>query len=166
MSKLAGKTALLTGASGGIGRAIAERLAADGALVAVHYGHNEAAAKRTAAAIEQAGGRAFIIGADLGVTGDVGTLFAGLEAGLAGSPLDILVNNAGGALGSGSIEETTPGEFDRLVALNMRTPFFIIQRALPLFRDGGRIINISSADARIAITQELAYSMARDPAKS
>jgi len=160
MSKLAGKTALVTGASRGIGRAIAERLAADGALVAVHYGHNEAAAKEAVAVIEQAGGRAFTIGTDL-VTGDVGTLFAGLEAGLAGSPLDILVNNAGGALGGGSIEETTPEEFDRLIALNMRTPFFIIQRALPLFRDGGRIINISSADARIAITRELAYSMAK-----
>ena len=161
MSKLAGKTALVTGASRGIGRAIAERLAADGALVAVHYGRNEAAAKKTAAAIEQVGGRAFIVGADLGVAGDVDTLFAGLEAGLAGGPLDILVNNAGGALGTGSIEETTPKEFDRLIALNMRTPFFIIQRALPLFRDGGRIINISSADARIAITRELAYSMAK-----
>lgn len=161
MSKLAGKTALVTGASRGIGRAIAERLAADGALVAVHYGHNEAAATRTVAAIEQAGGRAFTVGADLGVAGDVDTLFAGLEAGLAGSPLDILVNNAGGALGTGSIEKTTPEEFDRLIALNMRTPFFIIQRALPLFRDGGRIINISSADARIAITRELAYSMAK-----
>jgi 3-oxoacyl-[acyl-carrier protein] reductase len=161
MSRLAGRTALVTGASGGIGRAIAERLAADGALVAVHYGRNEAAAKRTLASIEQAGGRAFIVGADLGVTGDIDMLFAGLEAGLAGRPLDILVNNAGGALGTGSIEETTPEEFDRLIALNMRAPFFIIQRALPLFRDGGRIINISSADARIAITQELAYSMAK-----
>ena len=70
-------------------------------------------------------------------------------------------NNACGALGTGSIEETTPGEFDRLIALNMRAPFFIIQRALPLLRDGGRIINISSADARIAITRELAYSMAK-----
>jgi len=147
MSKLAGKTALVTGPSRGIGRAIAERLAADGALVAVHYGRNEAAAKNTVAAIEQAGGRAFIVGADLGVAGEIDTLFAGLQAGLAGSPLDILVNNAGGALGTGSIEKTTPGEFDRLIALNMRTPFFIIQRALPLSRDGGRIINISSADA-------------------
>jgi len=161
MSKLAGKTALVTGASRGIGRAIAERLAAAGALVAVHYGHNEAAASKTAAAIKQAGGRAFIVGADLGVAGDIDLLFAGLEAGLAGRPLDILVNNAGGALGTGSIEETTPEEFDRLIALNMRAPFFIIQRALPLLSDGGRIINISSADARIAITRELAYSMAK-----
>ena len=117
MGKLTGKTALVTGASGGIGRAIAERLAADGALVAVHYGRNEAAASKTAAAINQAGGRAFTVGADLGVAGDVDTLFAGLQAGLAGRPLDILVNNAGGALGTGSIEETTPEEFDRVIAL-------------------------------------------------
>jgi NAD(P)-dependent dehydrogenase (short-subunit alcohol dehydrogenase family) len=79
-----------------------------------------AAAKRTVAAIKQAGGRALIVGAKLGVAGDVDTLFAGLRAGLAGRPLDILVNNAGGALGTGSIEETTPEEFDRLIALNMR----------------------------------------------
>ena len=137
-----------------------KRLAADGALVAVHYGRNEAAASKTAAAINQAGGRAFTVGAELGVAEDIDTLFAGLQAGLAGRPLDILVN-AGGALGTGSIEETTPEEFDRVIALNMRAPFFIIQRALPLLRDGGRIINISSADARIAITRELAYSMAK-----
>ena len=129
--------------------------------MAVHYGRNEAAASKTAAAIKQAGGRAFTVGAELGVAGDVDTLFAGLKAALAGRPLDILVNNAGGALGTGSIEETTPEEFDRVIALNMRAPFFIIQRALPLLRDGGRIINISSADARIAITRELAYSMAK-----
>ncbi len=161
MSKLAGKTALVTGGSRGIGRAIAQRLAADGAYVAVHYGRNESAAKETIATIEQAGGRAFAVRAELGLPGDVDTLFAGLEEGLAGRPLDILVNNAGGAMGTGSIDRTTPEEFDRLIALNVRAPFFIIQRALPLLHDGGRIINISSADTRIAIAHELAYSMAK-----
>src|SRR6185369_979427 len=92
MASLTGKTALVTGASRGIGRAIAERLASDGATVAVHYGSNEAAAAETVDAIRAAGGEAFPIRAPLGVDNDVDTLFAALEEGLDGRPLDILVN--------------------------------------------------------------------------
>lgn len=161
MTDLTGKTALVTGASRGIGRAIAQRLAADGALVAVHYGSNEAAATETVETIQANGGRAFVARAELGMDGDVDTLFAGLEEGLSGQRLDILVNNAGTKAGSGSIEQTTPEEFDRVFAVNVRASFFIIQRALPLLRDGGRIINISSADTRIAVTTELAYAMTK-----
>lgn len=159
MANLTGRTALVTGASRGIGRAIAERLAADGAVVAVHYASNDVAAKDVVSAIEERGGTAFAVRAELGVPGDVDTLFAGLTAGLGGRSLDILVNCAA-VSAAGTIEETSPEAFERLFAVNVRAPFFIIQRALPLMADGGRIINISSAVNRVAMP-EVAYSMTK-----
>lgn len=161
MSTLTGKIALVTGGSRGIGRAIARRLALEGAWVAIHYGHDETSAQETVASIERDGGQAVAIRAELGTVGDLDTLFAGLAAELDDLRLDILVNNAGGSMKVGSIEGTTTQQFDQLFALNVRAPFFIIQRALPLLPAGGRIINISSADTRIALPAELAYSMAK-----
>ncbi len=159
MKALRGKTALVTGSSRGIGRAIAQRLATDGALVAIHDGGNDAAANETLKAIEQEGGQAFLVKAELGVSGDIDALFTKLAQGLTGRPLDILVNNAAVAPQI-TITQTTAEEFDRIFAINVRAPFFIIQRALPLMPDGGRIINISSGVTWFA-TPATVYSMTK-----
>jgi 3-oxoacyl-[acyl-carrier protein] reductase len=156
---LQGKTALVTGGSRGIGRAIAQRLAADGAVVAIHYGGNQVAATETLQAIEQAGGQAFLVQAELSVRGNIDTLFRQLEKGLRGKPLDILVNNAAVAP-QVTLDQTTLEEFDRIFAINVRAPFFIIQRALALMSDGGRIINISSGVTWFA-TPATVYSMTK-----
>ncbi|MGI5170066.1 SDR family oxidoreductase [Spirillospora sp. CA-253888] len=160
MSGLTGRTALVTGASRGIGQAIATRLAANGALVVVHFGTDADGAAATVGAIERAGGTAFAVKAELGVDGDAETLFAGVETGLAGRPLDILVNNAAAAPG-GPIGATTRAEFDHLFAVNVRAPYFIVQRALPLLRDGGRIITISSVATRMANPAQTSFAMTK-----
>ncbi|WP_331772065.1 SDR family oxidoreductase (plasmid) [Embleya sp. NBC_00888] len=160
MTDSAGKTALVTGASRGIGRAIAARLAAKGAMVAVHFGTDEDGAKATVEEIERGGGTAFAVGAELGGDDDVETLFAGVEAGLGGRPLDILVNNAA-APPAGPMGVTTRAEFDRLFAVNVRAPYFIIQRALPLLRDGGRIVTISSVATRMANPGQTSFAMTK-----
>lgn len=164
MGKLSGKAALVTGSSRGIGRATAIRLAREGALVAVHCSQHREAADETVATIEKEGGRAFAVQAELGVAGDVHALFLGLEQGLkertGSTTLDILVNNAG-VMGGVAPEDLTPAAFDRLIAVNAKAPYFIVQRALSLIPDGGRIINISSGLTRVANPQEIAYAMTK-----
>ncbi|MDG9721007.1 SDR family oxidoreductase [Streptomyces sp. DH24] len=164
MGTLKDRTALVTGAGRGIGRAIARRLAADGALVAVHYGSDEASARETVDLITGDGGRAFALHGPLGVPDDVRTVYERLDAGLGelGEPaaLDILVNNAGFNV-RGGVAEVTPQDFDRLMAVHARAPLFLVQEGLRRLRDGGRVINISSAATRVALPSSLAYSMAK-----
>ncbi|MEG8277152.1 SDR family oxidoreductase [Streptomyces sp. AHA2] len=159
-----GKTALVTGGSRGIGRAISRRLAREGALVAVHYGHDEAAAERTVKEIEADGGRAFPVHAELGVHGDADTLWTAFDRALAaqGAPegLDILVNNAGITLPR-PFAQVTEADYDRVFAINTKAPFFVVQRALERLRDGGRIINISSVATRVAFPPIVTYTMTK-----
>jgi bifunctional oxygenase/reductase len=165
VDRLTDKTALVTGSSRGIGRATAIRLAREGALVAVHYATNDLAANETVALIEKEGGCAFPVRAELGVPGDVHELFLGLERGLkertGESRLDILINNAGVTTTGQAPEDLTPEEFDRYFAVNAKAPYFIVQRALELMPEGGRIVNISSGLTRTANPDQLAYAMTK-----
>ncbi|MER6344097.1 SDR family oxidoreductase [Streptomyces sp. NPDC001595] len=159
MGALTGRTALVTGASRGIGRGIAERLGRDGARVAVHYGTNEAAAKETVAAIEAEGGSAFAIGVELGRPKDAEDLWSEFDRHADG--VDIIVNNAG--IGTSSpLEGIGEEEYDRVFAVNVKAPHFIVQHGLGRLRDGGRIVNISSGLARTAVMPDkMAYAMTK-----
>ncbi|GAA2400674.1 SDR family oxidoreductase [Streptomyces glaucosporus] len=159
-ARLAGRTALVTGGSRGIGRAVAERLGRDGARVGVHYGHDEAAAKETVAAVEAAGGSAFAIRAELGVPGDAESLWEAFDREADG--LDILVNNAGITGRRAPLSGIAPEDFDRVFAVNARAPFFITRLALERLRDGGRIVNVSTNLTRGNTVPELiSYAMTK-----
>ncbi|WP_410770294.1 SDR family oxidoreductase [Fontibacillus sp. BL9] len=164
MSRLAGKIALVTGASRGIGRSIALRLAKEGAFVVVHYGKRKSEAEDVVHRIEHNGGKACAIGADLGTLGGVQDLFAGLDDVLrthtGNQRFDILVNNAGIGQIIG-LEETTEESFDEVMKINVKGPVFVTQQALPRLNDGGRIINISSFVTRAASPSVFAYSMTK-----
>ncbi len=141
MTKLAGKTALVTGASRGIGAAIAIRLARDGADVAITYARGADAAARVVEAIKSAGGRAIAIQAD---AADAKAVQAAVEKTVASfGQLDILVNNAGTAIPK-AFEDSTLEEMDRVIDINLRGVLIATQAALKHLKDAGRIINIGS----------------------
>ena len=139
--KLEGKTALVTGASRGIGAAIARRLAADGAKVAITYARGADSAASVIKAIEGAGGKAIAIQAD---ATDPKAVRAAIEKAVSSlGKLDILVNNAGTAIPK-KFEETTLEEIDQVINLNIRGVFLTTQAALKQMNNGGRIISIGS----------------------
>jgi 3-oxoacyl-[acyl-carrier protein] reductase len=143
------KTALVTGASRGIGRATAAALAKAGAYVLVHYGRSRQEAESLVVEIRRKGGNADAISADLG-TPDGAALLAKQVRSIIGDRLDVLVLNAGISK-STRIADHTVEDFDSLFATNVRGPFFLVQQLLPILGEGSSIVAISSAVARAVV---------------
>ena len=156
MDKLKGKTALVTGASRGIGRATALALAQAGAQVLVHYSSSEKEANTVVAAIRNGGGKAETVGADLREADGAHTLATRVRA-IVGDRLDILVANAGISKAA-TIEDTTVEDFDNLFAVNVRAPFFLVQRLPPVMCKGSSIVFTSSLAARASVGKLYAYA--------
>jgi len=156
MTSLTGKTALVTGASRGIGRAIALALAKAGARVLVHFGSAEDAADSVVEAIRAAGGSADKVAADLRAADGPHELARRVRA-LAGDRLDVLVANAGISRAA-SIEETTVEDFEDIFAVNVRAPYFLVQQLLPMFGEGSSIVLLSSLAARSTVNNLSAYA--------
>lgn len=142
MKSLANKVAIVTGASSGIGQAIAERLGQDQATVIVNYAHSADKAQAVVEHIEQAGGNAIALQADMGQVADIRRLFQDTRDRF--GQIDILVNNAGIAVRS-SIADVTEEDYEKIFAVNVRGVLFALQEAAKHITDGGRIVNISSS---------------------
>ena len=163
MSKLANKVALVTGGSRGIGAAVAKRLAADGANVAITYAKDAKAASAVVKAIARAGQKAIAIQAD---AIDADAVAAAVEKTVATfGRLDVLVNNAGTAIPK-KFEEATLEELDRVIDINVRGVFVTTQAALKHMNDGGRIIMIgSSVGERVMVPGLVPYSATKGAVK-
>lgn len=148
MANLRNKTALVTGASRGIGRATALALANGGARVLVHYGKSKSDADTLVAAIRSGGGKADAVGSDLALPEGTSEL-AGKVRNLTGDRLDIVVANAGISKAA-RIEDHTLADFDNLFATNVRAPFFLLQQLLPLLGEGSSVIVTTSLAARVS----------------
>src|SRR6266568_1888928 len=156
MTNLSGKTALVTGASRGIGRATALALAKAGAQVVVHYGSGASEAETVAAEITKASGRAEAVGADLSAPDGAHKLARQVRA-VVGDRLDILVANAGISKAA-TIEGTTVDDFDKLFAVNVRAPFFLVQQLLPILGSGSSVVLLSSLAAHATLGTLSAYA--------
>lgn len=153
---LSGRVAIVTGSSRGIGRASALALAAAGAQVLVHYGRGANEADSVVAEIRKSGGRADAVATDLSSADGPHTLAKAVRD-VVGERLDILVANAGISKAA-SIEETTVEDFDRLFAVNVRAPFFLVQQLLPIMPKGSSIVLVSSLAAHAVLGMISAYA--------
>ncbi len=162
MSQLNGKVALITGSSGAIGRAIAIKLASQGAVIAAHYGSNVKAADETARLVAATGSKAEIFKADIAVTAEIRTLFAALDD--AYGRLDILVNNAGVGIQK-NISEISEEDYEATFAVNTKGYLFCMQEAEKRLGEGGRIVNISSLLAKLSRPGTALYAATRASAR-
>jgi NAD(P)-dependent dehydrogenase (short-subunit alcohol dehydrogenase family) len=156
MTDLSNKIALVTGASRGLGRATAARLAEAGARVIVHYSASRDGAEQVAAEIRAKGGQADLVAGDLAAVDGAHKLAQAVRD-LGIERLDILVANAGVA-NFAPLAEQTVDDFDRHFAINVRAPYFLTQQLLPLLGEGSSVIFLSSVVARVAFENSSAYS--------
>lgn len=158
------KVALVTGASRGLGRAIALRLAKDGMMVAVHYNQNQKAAEEVVAKIASFGGEAFAIQAEVAEVESIEAMYAALDRELVErtgeAKFNVLVNNAGTAIAK-PLEEWTEAEFDRQFDLNVKGLFFVTQMALSRIKDNGRIINLGTGLTRFSYPVYAVYAASK-----
>jgi 3-oxoacyl-[acyl-carrier protein] reductase len=154
MKELSGKVAIVTGASNGIGRAIAERLAEDGAIVVVNYSKSSEKAQQVVVGIQGKGGKALAVQTDMSQVAEARRLV--IDTVKQFNRLDILVNNAGKFMPK-SLDETTEEEFDSVIALNAKGPYFAMQEAAKVLKDGGRIVNISTGGTHLHFPGATAY---------
>jgi 3-oxoacyl-[acyl-carrier protein] reductase len=154
----ADRVAIVTGGSGGIGRAVAERLAKDGLAVAVHYAGNKTNAEQAVSAITAAGGTALAVSGDVADEGDMTSAFDAVEAAL--GRVDVVVNTAGIMLLS-AIETLNLDDLDRIYRTNIRGAFVVSQQAARRVRAGGAIINVSTSVTRTQLPTYGAYAASK-----
>ncbi|MBK3624169.1 SDR family oxidoreductase [Streptomyces sp. MBT49] len=152
------RVALVTGASGGIGRAVARRLAAAGMAVGVHYAGNKAAAEETVAAVEAAGGRAIAVNGDVADEGAMAEAFSAVEEAFGG--VDVVIHTAG-VMTLGPVAAFDLDAFDRLMRTNVRGAFVVAQQAARRVRDGGAVVTFSTSVTRLAFPDYAPYAASK-----
>ncbi|MEQ1657123.1 MAG: SDR family NAD(P)-dependent oxidoreductase, partial [Nitrospira sp.] len=154
MASLSGKVAIVTGSSSGIGRAIAERLAEEGAIVVVNYGTSAEKAQQVVTGIQAKGGKAVAVQSDMSQVAEARRLVSDTVKQF--GRLDILVNNAGKFMPK-PLMDTTEADFDQVIGLNAKGPYFAMQEAAKTLKEGGRIVNISTDGTHLNFPGATAY---------